>query len=481
MINVKNGSTNGPVAEAVLFAFDEYSIRFTTGLKLELVPGKEPGGANPIVVGRGPRGAPDDEGVRYYGAVAEVDGELRMWYEGNGSLDDGGRRICYAVSRDGEHWEKPSLGLIEYGGTRDNNIVDLFGGDPVISAAPVIHDPDDPDPSRRFKMCIETGLYGNQLTVAFSADGLRWEVPDFNPVGPPMEMAGLIKWGGCYYVNGQDEFGWHGSQWGRARKLVSFASCDFEHWTQASAMGFRRDNLPPRQVMHNWNTAEEVHLGTCCWDRGNVIVGVYGMWHGTPTGNRRFITMDLGLLVSQDALHYREPVPDYLFIPALEEPGLAPGSAPALMQGQGMLNRGDRTLFWYELWAGSDVRLATWERDRLGSLSVFREKTLLPLPAPHALSCALEPTGDTSVGLNVSGLGPHAQIAVELVDERFRPIAGYSGGDAAVIDRDGLDVPVAWPGGATVLARLGAYRVKLDFRGIRAEDARLFAIYIRDA
>ena len=85
------------------------------------------------------------------------------------------------------------------------------------------------------------------------------------------------------------------------------------------------------------------------------------------------------------------------------------------------------------------------------------------------------------MSLNVSGLGPHAQIAVELVDERFRPIAGYSGSDAAVIDRDGLDVPVAWPGGATVPARLGAYRVKLDFRGIRAEDARLFAVYVRDA
>ena len=386
MITVRNGATNGPVREAVLFAFDDHSIPFTTGLKLDLVPGKEPGSDNPIVVGRGPAGAPDDQAVRYYGAVAEVDGELRMWYESAGSLDEGGgRRVCYAVSADGERWEKPPLGLVEYGGNRDNNIVDLFGGAPVISAAPVIHDPDDPDPARRFKMCIETGLYGNRLAVAFSGDGLRWEAPDCNPVGPPLEMAGLIKWGGCYYVNGQDEFGWHGSQWGRARKLVTFASCDFERWTQAPALGFRRDNLPPRQPMHNWNTAEEVHLGTCCWDRGNVIVGVYGMWHGTPSGSRRFITMDLGLLVSQDALHYREPVPDFLFIPALEEPGLLPGSSPALMQGQGMLNRGDRTLFWYELWAGSDVRLAAWERDRLGCLQVFREKALLPLPAPHHL------------------------------------------------------------------------------------------------
>ena len=482
MITVRNGSTNGPVGEAVLFAFDDHSLPFTTGLKLDLVPGKEPGSANPIVVSRGPQGAPDDVAVRYYGAVAKVDGELRMWYESIGSLDGtGGRRVCYAVSRDGVHWEKPSLGLVEYGGSRDNNIVDLFGGAPVISAAPVIHDPDDPHPARRFKMCIESGRYGNRLAVAFSADGLRWEAPDRNPVGPPLEMAGLLKWGGCYYVNGQDEFGWHGSQWGRARKLVTFASGDFEHWTQAPALGFRRDGLPPRRVMHDWNTAEEVHLGTCCWDRGNVIVGVYGMWHGTPSGSRRFITMDLGLLVSQDALHYREPVPDYRFIPALEEPGLPAGSSPALMQGQGMLNHGDRTLFWYELWAGSDVRLASWERDRLGFLQVFREKQLVDLPAPHALSCALEPSGDTALSLNVSGLGPHAQVAVELTDERFRPIAGYSGSGAAVIDRDGLDVPVTWGGGATVPAGLGAYRVKLDFRGIRAEDARLFAVYARGA
>ena len=77
MITVRNGSTNGPVAEAVLFAFDGYSLRYTTGLKLDLVPGKEPGESNPIVVGRGSPGAPDDAGVRYYGAVAEVDGELR--------------------------------------------------------------------------------------------------------------------------------------------------------------------------------------------------------------------------------------------------------------------------------------------------------------------------------------------------------------------------------------------------------------------
>lgn len=70
MITVRNGATNGPVSEAVLFAFDDHSISFTTGLKLDLVPGKEPGSENPIVVGRGPAGAPDDRAVRYGGAGA---------------------------------------------------------------------------------------------------------------------------------------------------------------------------------------------------------------------------------------------------------------------------------------------------------------------------------------------------------------------------------------------------------------------------
>lgn len=50
-----------------------------------------------------------------------------------------------------------------------------------------------------------------------------------------------------------------------------------------------------------------------------------------------------------------------------------------------------------------------------------------------------------------------------------------------MIDRDGLDTPVAWPAGAAIPARLGPFRVKLGFRGLRAEDARLYAAYVRDA
>ena len=31
--------------------------------------------------------------------------------------------ICYAISKDGIHWEKPALGLVEFEGSKQNNIV----------------------------------------------------------------------------------------------------------------------------------------------------------------------------------------------------------------------------------------------------------------------------------------------------------------------------------------------------------------------
>ena len=346
--------------EAVLFPFDNVNIPFSNALKLELVAGKKPGQTNPIVLGRGQPGDPDDNSVRYYGTVIQIDETLHMWYQSLSTLDPNprGRRLCYATSTNGVNWEKPQLGLIDFNGSKDNNIVDIFDGEPAQAASPIIYDPVDTDPDRRFKMSFESGKYNNNQAVAYSPDGLRWTESPNNPVGPRLEQAGLIKFNECYYVNGQDEMGDHGTHYGQARKLVTFASYDFEQWTQSSCLGFRRDNLPPRPMPTEWNQGEEVHLGAGLWDRGNIIIGVYGAWHGHPTGDRRFITMDLELVVSNDALIYREPVPDFKFISSYEELDTPADRGPALMQGQGMYNVGDETLFWYEVWGWNDVRLA---------------------------------------------------------------------------------------------------------------------------
>src|SRR5712692_2935259 len=135
-----------------------------------------------------------------------------------------------------------------------------------------------------------------------------------------MEESGLIKFDGCYYVNGQG--------YGVGRKMMTIASYDFEHWTQSGVLSFYRgplEEVPPDR----WNTVEEVDLGASLVNRGNVILGIYGMWHGNPTGDRNLVAIDLGFLVSNDALHYRELIHDFRFIPCWEELESPLGRAPS--------------------------------------------------------------------------------------------------------------------------------------------------------
>ena len=59
-------------------------------------------------------------GPYLYGTVLRHDGKLKMWYQviGKESAD-----VCYAESQDGLEWLKPRLGIVEYNGSKANNIV----------------------------------------------------------------------------------------------------------------------------------------------------------------------------------------------------------------------------------------------------------------------------------------------------------------------------------------------------------------------
>lgn len=70
---------------------------------------------------------PWEEGQGFVGTVIEEEGIYKFWYE-NQAWDAKNKRSvglfqCYATSRDGIHWEKPSLGIVEYEGSTENNIV----------------------------------------------------------------------------------------------------------------------------------------------------------------------------------------------------------------------------------------------------------------------------------------------------------------------------------------------------------------------
>ena len=101
-------------------------------------------------------------------SVAEDDGLVKMWYQAfDGDQWGGGTsRLCYAISKDGLHWEKPNLGLVEYNGSKDNNILlaqRMFN-------AFVFIDPHG-EPERRYKMLFSPGAV---MRAGVSADGIHW-------------------------------------------------------------------------------------------------------------------------------------------------------------------------------------------------------------------------------------------------------------------------------------------------------------------
>lgn len=135
---------------------------------------------------------PDLSGIQITGQAVLYDDEeklFKMWYLANIASPHPGeqyarRPLCYAISRDGLKWEKPELGLIEFRGSRRNNIVGDWADPQFFN---FIKDPQDPDPSRRYKAMGEMEGSGaanrnGGVAVAFSPDGIRWTPYSGNPV-----------------------------------------------------------------------------------------------------------------------------------------------------------------------------------------------------------------------------------------------------------------------------------------------------------
>ena len=108
--------------------------------------------------------------VYVYGTVHyDRDAQLfKMWYlarlgRGNqhrapGMRERQGDMILYATSPDGVHWEKPNVGLHEFDGSKDNNILVFDKHSPT-----VVIDEEEPDPEHRYKIVgwdLSTGRRG---------------------------------------------------------------------------------------------------------------------------------------------------------------------------------------------------------------------------------------------------------------------------------------------------------------------------------
>ena len=375
-----------------LFAFDQVSIPHSQNLRLEMrTPVRHP--SNPVVA-RGPAGAPDSWGVQFYGSVIREGGKFRMWYVAVGDgpheskVSSARWRAAYAESDDGVKWTKPALGLVEYAGNKNNNLI-LTDPSPLgFVNLKVLADPDEPIPERRYK--ISTHVYFRHhtrlgtLAPFASADGLRWKMLiDAVPIKAELAMkdlvlpavhfepcGGLYKWDGLYYICGQNAMNATRPYHGRVTRM--YHSPDFVHWSGASSVGFVR--TPQHTLLGPGRSleGEQNHEGISVWNRRNVLLGVYGRWHGAKEW--KDISVDLGFVVSNDGLNFREPAHEWTFLRRGEDGAWDQGG---VLQGQGFENIGDQTFIYYGAWDPREkaaprggVGIATLPRDRFGDLVV---------------------------------------------------------------------------------------------------------------
>ena len=106
-----------------------------------------------------------------YSCVLKVGEAYQMWYASYPGL-------CYARSKDGITWEKPVLGLAEFEGSKDNNIVIGYGAggiDRCGTEGVVFYDPKAPEEEKfRYATRISDEL---KDTVVFSSpDGIHFKL-----------------------------------------------------------------------------------------------------------------------------------------------------------------------------------------------------------------------------------------------------------------------------------------------------------------
>jgi len=127
--------------------------------------------------------------------------------------------VCYATSKDGIKWEKPELGLVDFNGSKANNLILRNTHGPGI-----FKDARETDPAKRYKM-IQQGM-----AVRFSSDGIRWSdaisCKEISAVGDTHNNAFWAPELGEYVGITR----WKIPQ----RVVVRTQSPDFIHWTKAA-------------------------------------------------------------------------------------------------------------------------------------------------------------------------------------------------------------------------------------------------------
>jgi len=383
-------------------------------------------------------------------SVMEDAGTLRMWYEcydADGWFTGDDTAFCYAESDDGIRWRKPNLGLFDYKGSRENNILfRLIGpknGHSRVHGTGVFKDPTAP-PEARYK-AVSQGLWSafkrpHRITGMHSADGLRWTRYD-EPICPVFADSQYS----AFWDASSNQYVLYGRVGGRGRSLGRSASRDFRRFDKLKLVLQTDERDPESSDLYNCAVMKYPYAA-------NVYLMFPSLFQHKPQ------TLDIRLAVSRDGVHWTRPerVP---FIPLGAKGAFDSGS---LYMGQGLVRRGD------ELWqyfGGSAMRHDEVEFDRRNepgfsrvySRVISRMDGFVSADAGEAGGSFVTPplifAGDALI-LNAH-VRPGGGLRVGLSNETGEPVDGRSTRDCVPMTGDHVRAVVHWKTGSDLSSLKG--------------------------
>ncbi|MBB74727.1 MAG: hypothetical protein CMJ75_09460 [Planctomycetaceae bacterium] len=384
------------------------------------------------------------------------DGDLfRMYYRGShadAQKQSAHREVtCYAESRDGVHWTKPDLGLVEFQGSKHNNIVwDGIG----THCFAVFKDANPAcPPTARYKAISRGRPRGKKgLYIFQSPDGVNWKLMAEEPVITDgyFDSQNLAFWD----PYARTYRAYHRTFIDGVRAIMTQTSTNYRDWTK------------PVVLQYPANTPRE-HLYT------NAVFNYPGAEHilvGFPTRYlpKQNSRVEPIMMTSRDGLRFnRWPDP------------VVPETAPKDRGGNrsnymtwGMVSlpgKSDEfsvyaTEAYYE---GPDCRVRRF---------VFRKDGLVSLSANQgsATTHAIRFVGKELV-LNYRTRKRGGSIRVEVQDASGRPLQGLALADCCPLVGDQIEQQVIWERD-TQLSRWAGKPIRLRFV---VQDADLFSLRFR--
>lgn len=448
---------------------DDYRVDSMVDIARIVHPGKK---SKPLIVPTEPW---EGDAVYIYGTVLidQPKGSgYRMWYT---AYSNETYFLCYATSADGISWTKPDLGIIEYKGSKKNNICKIGGGT-------LVYDPYDKDPARRYKMMdvvqADTARkrpfgYG----VLFSSDGLHWNPYEGNPVLSYADVSQVA------YDEEKRLFIASTKQ----RMLVSNTSVtpgkmdraafistskDFINWTAPDAPGSQwtlaveGDPIADQLVMAKGGIEAQIY-GMSLYPYEGIYIGLPWAFDVSSYNKGVFAPYGAGdiqpqIAVSRDLRHWSRPNRDPIIplgIKGAWDDGAIYSSSKFLQtKNEVQLYYGGMNMDHGGSSGGrtqvAKIAKATWRRD--GFVSLSNGGNDVGVITTKAITFT---GGKLMVNADIHSSG---SLKVEILDASGTPVPGYMFSQAKGISGDQLSAMVNWQGGSD-LAKLIGKQIKLRF------------------